>query len=110
METGPPKSTYSTWRGTSETHYSLKEMETSQSAADKKLLSFLVRNPLLSERDGNNKFGILEILAESTLSETHYSLKEMETLSKNNLDFFFFEKVRNPLLSERDGNQCSVLC
>jgi len=39
----------------------------------------IVGNPLLSERDGN-------ILAESTFnpafqSETHYSLKEMETLS-----------------------------
>jgi len=38
------------------------------------------------------------------MSETHYSLKEMETTIEKIFKFNII-KVGNPLLSERDGNQ-----
>jgi len=65
----------------SETHYSLKEMETPRDFQECITLQLLVRNPLLSERDGNCQ-GYEAILQRPiTRSETHYSLKEMETSS-----------------------------
>ena len=62
----------------SETHYSLKEMET--------ITSFY----------GNS--------LKSTSSETHYSLKEMETTFASFQCQRLSLSVGNPLLSERDGN------
>ncbi len=62
----------------SETHYSLKEMETLQSLFVLVLKKAYVGNPLLSERDGNHQM-------------------------KHNSEILHLE-VGNPLLSERDGN------
>ncbi len=62
----------------SETHYSLKEMET------------------ITVHDKIQKLRFL--------SETHYSLKEMETLMHELGIETVLEVVGNPLLSERDGN------
>ncbi len=87
----------------SETHYSLKEMETQSMYTLSPSGSISVRNPLLSERDGNTPSidGRLLVIA---LSETHYSLKEMETPLQIPSMLSFSSLVRNPLLSERDGN------
>jgi len=93
-----------------------------------------VGNPLLSERDGNlnlwNPLGtefadcrkpttlwkrwkpfasIPFFLSNATMSETHYSLKEMETFPKFTLHYPIHHHVGNPLLSERDGNSCLPL-
>ena len=62
-----------------------------------------VGNPLLSERDGNNCFTV-RLLIPQHLSETHYSLKEMETSLMKNVLPPTRTGVGNPLLSERDGN------
>ncbi len=113
----------------SETHYSLKEMETdlhsitffiSSSPVGNPLLSerdgniinhiipftisLIVGNPLLSERDGNTPKTAATSLPPIPLSETHYSLKEMETSLITNEKSFVIRIVGNPLLSERDGN------
>ncbi len=61
----------------SETHYSLKEMETNHTVLVKSCM-VLVGNPLLSERDGNTS---------ESCQNLHCTIR-----------------VRNPLLSERDGN------
>jgi len=63
-----------------------------------------VRNPLLSERDGNTSAVLTTALLATSLSETHYSLKEMETLHPLVQVGLLPHQVRNPLLSERDGN------
>jgi len=42
-------------------------------------LTLEVGNPLLSERDGNLTFSVAHAALSGTRSETHYSLKEMET-------------------------------
>jgi len=64
----------------SETHYSLKEMETFfLPRCLQQTGSIIVRNPLLSERDGNYIYIVQVLFIRSMLSETHYSLKEMET-------------------------------
>jgi len=90
-----------------------------------------VGNPLLSERDGNSSNRRFDVSSSKNLSETHYSLKEMETTVKalltNTLNLFCrkpttlwkrwkpisllqnlhlqLRTVGNPLLSERDGNE-----
>ena len=43
----------------------------------------LVGNPLLSERDGNSSVPYTATLTNCGVSETHYSLKEMETITIN---------------------------
>jgi len=63
----------------SETHYSLKEMETSFVNVIKPHCDLYVRNPLLSERDGNGGSKSSKTTNVKNQSETHYSLKEMET-------------------------------
>ena len=63
-----------------------------------------VGNLLLSERDGNNSFLYHMVHFLEQLSETYYSLKEMETwypLTRYNNRTII---VGNLLLSERDGN------
>jgi len=40
-----------------------------------------VRNPLLSERDGNKNVLNITFFKFTKLSEIHYSLKEMETVN-----------------------------
>jgi len=91
----------------SETHYSLKEMETPVVRNSLGEASKSVGNPLLSERDGNIiTFQHLNKCC-SSLSETHYSLKEMETTSPKRSKIPSSKSVGNPLLSERDGN-CTV--
>jgi len=91
---------------------------------------FWVGNPLLSERDGNCKLNRNAYFWVEWWSETHYSLKEMETQShswytsfclelsrkpttlwkrwklifRGGMQVFGFSQVGNPLLSERDGN------
>jgi len=49
------------------------------SAIETGLNGSLVGNPLLSERDGNDVSVVFQKLLEVLMSETHYSLKEMET-------------------------------
>ena len=144
----------------SETHYSLKEMETTPLYPDNVKKTLHVGNPLLSERDGNSTkfiFGSFIVIsgrkpttlwkrwkpvspcdkpmAKSSMSETHYSLKEMETLEPmtnalpSSLNcrkpttlwkrwkqapvlagvYHFGYIVGNPLLSERDGNSSTVM-
>jgi len=66
-----------------------------------------VGNPLLSERDGNIDSMISSINKCNSQSETHYSLKEMETPPKSMLLTLRVPLVGNPLLSERDGNRSS---
>ncbi len=168
----------------SETHYSLKEMETLFCLYRLPLLLLQVGNPLLSERDGNFRgnsywvslnisgrkpttlwkrwkpapspvrnvktlhsrkpttlwkrwklvfnsdvswrwvqsrkpttlwkrwklfFWVCLLFDLHSRSETHYSLKEMETL-QNPLHYCLHRsKVGNPLLSERDGNKLYAL-
>ncbi len=65
-----------TW---SETHYSLKEMETPTSKTGTDFNKSNVGNPLLSERDGNSPKRSKVPWISFIMSETHYSLKEMET-------------------------------
>ena len=113
----------------SETHYSLKEMETFFLNTPLVLWKGIVGNPLLSERDGNRTIyhlsfqGYLYCRKPTTLwkrwkpvrnvktlhkflprSETHYSLKEMETIEAFKVPLLISCTVGNPLLSERDGN------
>jgi len=71
-------------------------------------LAYSVRNPLLSERDGNYIYIVQVLFIRSMLSETHYSLKEMETLKGLRPFLLNLLIVRNPLLSERDGNNCGL--
>jgi len=67
----------------------------------------LVGNPLLSERDGNIS-SLSTLVRAKYWSETHYSLKEMETrLGRVHLAKYSY-LVGNPLLSERDGNSSSL--
>ncbi len=68
------------------------------------VISMDVRNPLLSERDGNVFQAVFNWQDDHKLSETHYSLKEMETCVEPACLKFLHHIVRNPLLSERDGN------
>jgi len=63
----------------SETHYSLKEMETVELQAKYHGTLCYVGNPLLSERDGNFQTSVSLDRTMPAKSETHYSLKEMET-------------------------------
>jgi len=69
-----------------------------------------VGNPLLSERDGNSPKRSKVPWISFIMSETHYSLKEMETsvafVSVHTAAF----AVGNPLLSERDGNFIILIC
>ncbi len=113
----------------SETHYSLKEMETRIFHVVCIIKIYIVGNPLLSERDGNELWTEVnnadrstgrkpttlwkrwkpfwwysQIFSTTWLSETHYSLKEMETSFFPKLVDLFRCHVGNPLLSERDGN------
>jgi len=114
----------------SETHYSLKEMETILELRKSDNSTQKVGNPLLSERDGNSSLIVSVTKYIWPLSETHYSLKEMETqllywphrwlsylrrkpttlwkrwkpLHSRNLQMGERIFVGNPLLSERDGN------
>jgi len=62
-----------------------------------------VGNPLLSERDGNCSISLFTISFPPP-SETHYSLKEMETSRLAPEKYRYWLYVGNPLLSERDGN------
>ena len=90
-----------------------------------------VGNPLLSERDGNLDPARSFVNVIKPQSETHYSLKEMETFYRiciiyscyfcrkpttlwkrwkqghsHRTPSSFYNSVGNPLLSERDGNSC----
>jgi len=56
-------------------------METLFRECDVRMRSTPVRNPLLSERDGNLP-SLIPPSYFSLLSETHYSLKEMETIKQ----------------------------
>ena len=69
-----------TQKSMSETHYSLKEMETHMLHQYSVSQLFVVGNPLLSERDGNCDYVVYVIVVFIVVSETHYSLKEMETV------------------------------
>jgi len=91
----------------SETHYSLKEMETPTSKTGTDFNKSNVGNPLLSERDGNSPKRSKVPWISFIMSETHYSLKEMETLPLGTHLLGDLALVGNPLLSERDGNFCS---
>jgi len=82
METLPPVIWATNRVSSSETHYSLKEMET--------LPYFFVAHFI------------------SWSSETHYSLKEMETYRPDSCIVRKQLSVGNPLLSERDGNHCKT--
>jgi len=109
-------------------------METSSNAQTQIIFVKIVGNPLLSERDGNKNSVqrvAIQYWAKSEthyslkemetflssfgrtllyrLSETHYSLKEMETTSKLLKNCFHVTFVGNPLLSERDGNNHLLL-
>ena len=64
----------------SETHYSLKEMETFLDPLFNNKFFSNVGNPLLSERDGNAVLCDIQFRTSLRMSETHYSLKEMETV------------------------------
>jgi len=79
-------------------------METLVQCPSPLLLESTVGNPLLSERDGNLFQGLKDPIANFNKSETHYSLKEMETLQHTTHAFLVLSIVGNPLLSERDGN------
>jgi len=56
-------------------------METIKNELNRNWLADLVGNPLLSERDGNLKVPSGSKMSLTSGSETHYSLKEMETSS-----------------------------
>jgi len=88
----------------SETHYSLKEMETYcfVPAIERKVC--LVRNPLLSERDGNSGYPH-RLLPHLVQSQKPTTLWKRWKLKLGPIFYHFCRYlVRNPLLSERDGN------
>jgi len=80
METACPEVRFHCRFYTSETHYSLKEMETTTCILPQGKVTVCVGNPLLSERDGNE-------------------------FVRKLFKFLYLLLVGNPLLSERDGNR-----
>jgi len=78
-------------------------METQLNKKQNLIYIRFVENLLLSERDGNRPNSLTDVTVNSTLSENHYSLKEMETLLLLWLLVPYHTVVGNLLLSERVG-------
>ena len=88
----------------SETHYSLKEMETCDSFHSNHLLLEFVGNPLLSERDGNFCFRISQSYKWKLVGNPLLSERDGNQINRH-LHQNHLASVGNPLLSERDGNK-----
>jgi len=91
---------------TSETHYSLKEMETSTFSKSTDGRTHIRRKPTTLWKRWKLFIILIIHLNIKNLSETHYSLKEMETSLELYMLYHCTLHVGNPLLSERDGNWC----
>jgi len=88
----------------SETHYSLKEMETFMEGTTY-TVAIILSETHYSLKEMETFVNVIKPHCDLYTSETHYSLKEMETTYFGLIKLPYSFCVRNPLLSERDGNK-----